>query len=437
MLNRVRAVAAHRSLGPFAFHALAYLSTRGLPFVAAFLAARLLGADEFGQFVGALSLFMSALMFVDLGLALTTITRVARQRAESEVAAGRSLAVAASVCLTLGALVSLSIGVMSEWLSATVFSTHAMRPYLLAGMLYVPAAGLASIITGGLQGLQRYRELAIVGIVGGVIHLLLVVGLAVTLGGMAALWGAAVAVAIRAALGLVFAGPVMLRSVRAKAAFHPVAELRALVARALPACLAAAAWAPVNTALVSRLFSHENGAAEAGAFGVAMQVFSLAMIVPGVLTQFALPRLAGVAGPDGARRRKLLTLRYSIVAGGVTLAISLPAMVFAPLVMDQLGRDYAGYSETLLLMLVAAVFSAPQGVLSNYMLAAGHDWQRVWTKYLWAGVVLLTAVVLSAPSASNAAVAYVCGWAALVAVQVFLVVRDRPVIGTAASTPAQ
>ncbi len=385
----------------------------------------MVGVADFGHFIAAISLFTSLLLLVDLGFSLATTTRVAQLSELGLAAVATALLVASSLCLALGVVVSIASYVSVHAINAALFPGSNMTPFILAGVIYVPAAALASVLTGGLQGMKRYRDLAMIGLAGGLIHVFAVVGCGFWVGAELALWGAAAAMLIRAALASCIAvmrlGPKLGRIDLAQL----MAEARQLARIALPASIAAIAWAPVNTFLLTTLFRHPNGASEVGAFGLCLQAFSLAMVLPGMLTQFALPKFASLQGDNAHRLRKRQTTQFavlSLIAAGI---YCVPVVIFAPSILSIFGTDYSRYNTVLQLMMLAAILSAPQGVLSNYLMATGKHWHRVWAKYTWGCVVILTAVTLADNSAKSAALAYIFGWLFLDAVTLALVVLHR------------
>lgn len=408
----------------FVFHTLSYLFTRGLPFLAVFLTARVLEIDDFGRFVGAISLFMALMLLVDLGLALTTITCVARASREGPEAAGLVLLLVTAITLVLALLASgvllLSLGAIERF----VFGGEAMRAYLLPGVLYVPTMALGLILQAGLQGVQGYRQLARIGVIGGTCHLALVVGLGMVAGGPAAAWGAALGMTVRSVLALIDALPILRRGMGLLSMSRVWLQLRALIAVSLPASVAGFAWAPVNMFLIANMFRLPDGAAQVGAFGSAMQAYSIVMVVPGIFTQFALPRLSGLSGEDLVRRRAMLAVRYAGISLLATIAVCGPVVVAPGFWMSMLGEAYSAYGPVLMVMMFAALVSAPEGVFSNYLLASGQNWWRVALKYFWAVAVLITAWLIGERTAYATAQAFLVGWAVLMLVHVLGLVRD-------------
>lgn len=411
-----------RGVLAFAFHALSFLANRSAPFVAAFFAARILGVDGFGHYIGAIGLFTTLMLVVDLGFTVTTINLVAKRRAEGWERQYASALVALGVCLLAGLLMAIVLALFHGAIAELVFASEAMAAPVAAGALYVPGAALFAIATGVMQGMQRYRELAVTGLAGGVLHVLVIV-----LGAMAgdaetALWAAAAGMSARALLTLCLLARGLNAAVREASRTGVLGELRLLAATAGPASIASLVFAPVNALLLAVVFRHPDGTAEAGAFGVGLQLFTMLVLVPSIVTQYALPDLSATSDPRLRKRRSLL---YAALATGSTFLVAAVTVLAGDLLLALLGPDYRGYATVFLVMALAAVASAPQGAFANYLLAAGYDWHRVWTRYVWGAVVVGVMLARGDGTALSAAIAVLAGWITVVPLQLALVVILR------------
>ena len=401
---------------------LAFFCNNGLPFLATFLVARILTIDDFGQFIATISLFTTVLLVVDLGLSIAATTRIARQIQHGEAGASGTVTAAFLGCFVLGSAASVLIFAFAGSIDDLLFAKIDLKDFLLAGTVFIPATALASVAVGSLQGAQRYRELALFSLIAGVTQVTLVVVLAKYAGSLAALWGMAFSMVLRAVLLGGAAVSVFGLKLQPVTRSGLVIEIRNLIAISVPASIAAASFAPVHAFLMTVLLRAENGNAEAGAFGLALQAFSVAMVVPGIMTQFALPKLSAQHGEHAHRDRLRLVFVYAGVSLISALTICAPLGLLSASVMSLFGAGYEAHREVFTLMMLAAVFSAPQGVFSNYILAIGRNWHRVFLRYLWASVVVVAFLVATTPTAQAAARAYCLGWLVLVMAQIMSIV---------------
>lgn len=406
------------------FHSFAYLFNRGLPFVASLVVAQFLPVADFGRYITVINLFVSLCLIVDMGFALATAKTVARRAGDGPEAAASVVLATLLACAALGLVMAVAIVLGAGQLTHFVLADPSLQTAVLAGALYVPASALASTATAALQGAQRYGPLAIAGFIGGIVFLALVAIAALEGNAVLVIWAASFGAAARALALIVTVAP-LLRQVAWES--HLIErlkrDLRELWQVALPASLAALTFAPVNTFMMAMLYRSPNGAVEAGWLGLALQFFSIIMVTPGMLTQYALPKFAGAAGDDTGSRRHAQLRRFTLLATGVCLCTAAPIGLAAPLFLQVLAPEYAEGAPALRWMMVAALIAAPQGVFSNYLIALAQNWTRVVTRLLWAAVVVGCVVAFPTLGARGMALAYAAAWAAILVSQIIVVAR--------------
>jgi O-antigen/teichoic acid export membrane protein len=406
------------------FHSFAYLFNRGLPFVASLLVAQFLPVADFGRYITVINLFVSLCLIVDMGFALATAKTVARRGGDDPEAAGSVVMATLLACTVLGLVMAAAIVLGAGQLTHFVLADPSLEMAVLAGALYVPASALASTATAALQGAQRYRPLAIAGFIGGIVFLTLVLIAAIEGDALLVIWAASLGAAARALALIVTVAPLVRPVARGSHLIERLKrDLRELWQVALPASLAALTFAPVNTFMMAMLYRSPNGAVEAGWLGLALQFFSVVMVTPGMLTQYALPKFAASAGEDSGSRRRAQLRRFTLLATAVCLCMVAPIGLAAPLLLQVLAPEYAGGAPALRWMMVAALISAPQGVFSNYLIALSQNWIRVVTRLLWAAVVVGCVIAFPTLDARGMAVAYAVAWAAILASQMIVVAR--------------
>ena len=411
----------------FIFHSISFLFNRGIPFIASLIVANFLSVADFGRYITVISLFFSLCLVVDLGFALATAKTVARRAKDPTTAASAILAALLATAI-LGLTMSAAIGVGAEEITHIALGDQSLRAAVLAGALYVPASALASTATAALQGAQRYRELAMAGFVGGGIFLALVTIAALKADALSVIWMASFGAIARMLVLMIAVAPlVSLAKLGAQVATRLKSDLRELWRVALPASVAAFTFVPVNTLLIATLYRGPNGAVEAGCLGLALQVFSIVMILPGMLTQYALPKFAGLTDDHRQFRRRAQLRQFTMLAIAITFVIAIPIAIGAPLLLNYLAPPYVDGYLALRWMMVAALFAAPQGVFSNYLMAQSYDWIRVFTRLLWAAVVLGSILAFPHLDALGMAMVYAAAWATILTSQLIVVaVVDRP-----------
>ena len=373
------------------------------------------------------NLFFSLCLVVDMGFALATVKTVVRRVGDHDGTASAVLA-ALVACAVLGLIMAFAIGFGAGAITHFWLADPSLQSAVIAGALYVPASAIASTATAALQGAQRYRELALAGFLGGSVFLTLVTFAAIQANLLVTIWMVSLGAAARALALLVTVAPLLRKSMQGS---HMVArlkrDLRELWHIALPAMLAGLTFVPVNALIMIMLYRGPNGAVEAGWLGLALQFFSIIMVVPGMLTQFALPKFAALADDHSRCKRRSQLRRFTILATVICFCMAAPIVVGTPLFLGILVPDFGGGTSALRWMMISALVAAPQGVLSNYLIALSHNWMRVLTRLLWAAVIVGCIAAFPHLDARGMAIVYAAAWAVILASQMIVVAKvDRP-----------
>lgn len=421
LLKQIKQMAKLRS--DMIFHCLSYLFNRGLPFIASLIIAKFLSISDFGRYMTVVSLFFSLCLVVDMGFALATVKTVARRAGDMDAVASAVLATL-SACGMLGLAMAVAIGFGAGAITHFLLADPSLQAVVIAGALYVPASAVASTATAVLQGVRRYRELAVAGFFGGSVFLTLVTVAALQANLLLTIWMVSVGATARALALLVVVAPLLRRALQAADMVARLKrDLRELWHVALPASLAGLTFSPVNTCIMAMLYRGPNGAVEAGWLGLALQFFSIMLVMPGMLTQFALPKFAALADDHSRGRRRSQLRHFSILATAVCFFMATPIAIGAPFFLAIIAPDFVGGFSALRWMMIAALIAAPQGVFSNYLIAVSHNWTRVFTRLLWAAVVVGCILVFPHLDARGMAIVYAAAWMTILTSQVIVVAR--------------
>lgn len=405
----------------FFFHSISYLFIRGLPFISSLVVAKFLTVDEFGRYMTIISLFFSLGLIVDLGFSLAT-TKIVAHRAGNIRGTASVILSAVGASAVLGGAIAAGIGFGASGIAHFFLADASLEELIVAGTLYVPATAIASTATAALQGAQRYRELTFSSFIGGSVFLALVAVGALHGDVFWVIWMASVGAAFRALVVIV---PVLLHVRSALQILHLYArvmrDLRELWHIALPASLAALTFTPVNTFILAVLYRNPGGAGEAGWFGLALQVFSIVMVLPGILTQYALPKFASLADDDSRDIRSVTLRQFAMLSTAIGIIAAAPIALSAQRLLNLIAPDYTGGSSALCWMMVAAALAAPQGVISNFLLAMSKNWTRVLTRLLWASVIVGCILAFPQFEAREMAIVYAIAWATILVAQMAII----------------
>jgi O-antigen/teichoic acid export membrane protein len=382
---------------------------QGLALVAATLAARALGAADYGSLVVALATCTLLAEVGGAGIGVAATRHVAELRLHAPDRAARLAAGAVRLAAAAGGVLALLQLLLAPWLAETVLSAPALAPLLRVAAPLTLAAAVGAAQAGVLAGLEDFRGVALASGARGAVTLALVVPGALLGGAPGALLGYGVAAGAGAL--------VQARAIRRQAGpGTPRADdLRELLRTGIPAAtsslvLTLATWA--STALLAR-----ESLSEAGVLGVARQWQAVVLFLSGAVSGLGLPLVASaLPARDPAALRRALGASFA-ASTGLALLAAAPVALLSPLLLSWSGPAFAGRSAVVVLTCGAAVLLSANVAVGQAIWALGAHRAGVLLALL-RGVLLVGLSAWLAPrGAVGIATAMLASAALLTAVQ--------------------
>jgi len=376
-----------------AWSLIAHLLGRGSLVVASILLARTLKTSSFAAY-SYFQLTASMLAaYSALGLGVTA----SRFFAETgHVSKDRAPPVGTLWVLSVLAGLILALAIVSlpdEWVDGGLEFPR----WLLSLGVFVMALGV--VPAGGVLGLERYREATVAAAVAaGVV----VLGsfIAGTLGSAVwAMWAFVLGSLVQAAgnalvvVRIVGARRLLALTLFSKSELRRIAEFAGPMT-AVTLLSASGAWIVGRIILAGA--SGEHGFA---LYVIGLQWFSLALLLPGMISRVVLPRLVRgrLESPTGAPHRERALVRqgaYMTLASAITTCVI--GATLSPWLWSLYGVDYAPGAWLIVAFMVAAIPAAPANTLGNAILA--DDGQMEWlliTGAWFVGLILVTSASVS------------------------------------------
>lgn len=301
----------------------------------------------------------------------------------------------------LGTLWTLSVAV-----SVAAFVVVLLVPYrLLSAGLDMPhwllALGVASIAlgvipAGAILGAERYRDASVIAAASGAIMVTAAWWAGSNQAPVLAMAAIIVSTLLQAAGQFVIAG----RAVGWERMFTGLGFARHDLSRVYGFAgpmMAVSLMAGSATWLVGRIILRGSEGEHAFAlYSIGMQWFSLALLLPGVISRVALPRMVQMAASAGAEARALVR-QATAYASGTGVVIAALGVVLGPWLLTAYGDVYAAGRWFIAMFLIAGVINAPITTLGNAIIV--HDGQRIWMYVTAAWFVVLLLVAMAAVSA--------------------------------------
>jgi O-antigen/teichoic acid export membrane protein len=371
---------------------------RGLGLVGTMWAARLLGADAFGQ-VGVVQQVAATMgTLAGLGVGTTASRFVAESCKTNPARASRFLAATAGWSWGSALLGGALLALLAPWLAEGPMASPGLEMPLLAAVPLLVFSLVAQAQTGGLAGFEAFRAMATSNLVGGILGIPLQIFGASRWGVPGFVLGLAAAELLRWILGR--------RALVRAMANHGIGwqmphltDLKQLLGFGLPSMLASIFVGPVLLASFAVVGQHQGGYAEVGLFQATQQYRNLLIFVSVQASSAIVPILAAAhgardrAGLARNLRRAVYWSLASSAAAGLLLAL------LAPWAMGGFGGGFARHWTLLWWLAVLAPAQALNTVGASALSAVNRPWALLMSTVTFALAALL--VVARLPTAQG------------------------------------
>ena len=369
----------------------------GLNYAFGIFLARTLGAEEFGLYALALTIFNMVSLTAVFGMDSGTTKFVSHHLVEGQHGKAReSLIAAAAIAFGSGLVAAIGLAVLAHPIAVTLYD----KPHLLQSLLYfsaaIPLATLTMVLISTLQAYQTVRYTILVK------YLWEPVGKFILAGGL--LWAGFQLLGVLISIVIVFA-------VSAALSINAVRQL----AFARSDCLVAWNWREARVLfsfclplVVSKIFGVVAPRSDililgywvsVGEVGVYLAAFQTAAIMSLVLSAFdtSLGPIISRAWSqqDRARMRESYQAvsRLSIMAA---LPIFCCLLLFSNEILRIFGSEFVDGRWALMILALGQVFNTATGSANTVLLMSGHS-RLVMTNTVVMGVLLLAATAMIIP----------------------------------------
>ena len=180
---------------------------------------------------------------------------------------------------------------------------------------------------------------------------------------------------------------------------------------------ASASW------LVGRvILSQENGAQSFAIYAIGLQWFSLALVLPGMISRVVLPRL--VHASHAAIESFQLIRHASKMAFLCGIIVSLVGVVCSPFIATIYGGEYSIKPWFLWLFLFAALLAAPINTIGNAFIAKNMQNSWLFISLFRFFVLIITAFTFSELGAWTGAISYASSYLTFSALAIIIAKRN-------------
>ncbi len=372
-------------------------------FIGTIIGARLLGVSGFGAFSFVQSTVSVVNAYAGMGVG-TTATRFVAAQGDDQSAARRVSIKLVGFGFVAAAVAAVAVGAAAPWIAAVLLKRPELAGAVRAAAFLVLAGVAWESVQGALSGYREFARIALCTAVAGIVGLIAIVLLTPAF----RLPGFIIAQAC-ASLAAVGVGVIMLTRRWGSPAAQSGSEgerLGAMLRFGAVFLASNAILAPVMWLVAWRLAALPNGLEGLGFWGASHQLKNIVALLPGLVSQVALPLLAFHSGQSGQRDFRS-TLRFSVLVSGVAvLPLGILLMLFAEPLLSLFGADFRAGAALACAVIAGSIchlFAMP----IVHALTIGNVNLMAMVNLIWAGVLL--AVVWSLAPALGALAAGL-GW---------------------------
>jgi O-antigen/teichoic acid export membrane protein len=363
------------------------VASRGLTLLAAMCAARLLGAERFGQLAIVQATSAAVAVLAGLGLGLTATNYVARYREAARQRAGRVIGLALLCSAVAGAIMGVIVCALASRLSRDVLQAPALADALVISGALLVLNAVAGTQAGALAGLEAFRRVATLNAIRAVFSAGFLIAGAWLRGVVGAVFGLALAEAAGVAVGqAVLARESSRRGIQI-AWTATRGELANVLKFSLPALLSSVAVAPVLWLTRVWLVRGANGYLQAGLYDAAQKWVLVILFLPSAIVPVQIPMLANLDSA-GLHADHRVALRAGVVLTTIVcLVVAVPVIVMAPYLMRGFGESFA-HGRVLAIAGIGALPIAMNAALGQSLVTTGRIWWRFAYDSLLAALLL-------------------------------------------------
>ena len=362
--------------------------SRGLSFIGAIIAARMLGLREFGAFAliqGTLAAFTT---FAAFGMAQTTTRYIAECRVNNP----RRIARLSSFSLLFSCFSGLLF--TGLWFAGAPFiATDMLKAPELAFTIRCAAPillsnAIAGAATGTIIGFEAFARLAKISWTASLLNLIFLTA-SVSIWGLAGAVGTLVASDfLRSILAVRLAYIVMRENGHFLLKSSGLSEVRILWQFSLPSMLSGALHVPVFGLCQMIIACQSDGSAQLGIYDAAQKLMTLVTFVPVAASAIIGPLLSSLSGAGSVASHRDAALKVALAQTALCAGPAIGVALAAPTVMRIFGEAFVPGSAVVVWMMALAPINMAMRLFWQALLSIGRAWISLFLWMLWAAVAV-------------------------------------------------
>jgi len=405
-------------MGNVSWSMLSHLFSRGSMMLSAMLLARSLSASDFATYSYFQLTCTMIATYSALGLGVTASKFFAELNA-SKISDSDDSTKLIGTLWVLSILLSLTAALIVLVIPNSILSSGLNISTLLFSLCVLVMA-LDIVPSGGILGLEKYKQVALISFISGVVGLSGVIFSIKLNQVIYSMWSLILSCLIQL-IGEVYVIYSFSGSKNFKKLLIFDKSKVKNVLKFVGPMMFVSIMAGSSAWILGRLILNgNNGNHNFALYSIGLQWFALALFIPGMISRVLLPRLIR-SSPSEHSNTLYLAGSVAIAAASVFAVIG---YIFGDTIISVYGSNYDSSKNLIFAYLVAAVLYAPANTLGNALVA--HGKQNIWlfVTFIWFVITVSAAVFFKESGAWMGAYAQIIGGSSILMLSIFFCKKD-------------
>ncbi len=369
----------------------------GLNYAFGIFLARTLGAEEFGLYALALTIFNMVNLTAVFGMDVAAMKFVSHHLAGRQYAKAKETAIfAVTIAFASGFIAAVGLGLLAHPIAVELYDKPNLVLCLLFFAAAIPLATTTIVLISTLQAHQTVRHTILIKYLWEPIGKFVLAGVLLWAGFQ--LLGALIAIILTCTISTAFFIHAVYRLVFRDSDFHlawDLREARALLSYCLPLAVSNifGVVAPRSDILILGYWANSQDV------GIYLAAFQTAAIISLVLGAFVTGSAPIISRAWSQQDRLRMSESYQTVSR-LSITVSLPIfccfIIFGSEILAVFGPEFTAGTTALMLLAFGQIFNNATGSANTVLLMSGHS-RLVMTNTIIMGIVLLVTTAASIP----------------------------------------
>ena len=352
------------------------------------IVARLIGKEDYGQFILVQSTLVMFGTFAGFGIGTTATRYIASLKNKDKKRLGEILLLCKRSVFAFGIIIAGAMIFTSSIIAEKFLNVKTLSLPIAFASVSIFFTALDGYQKSILIGFESMRTLAMASIAGAALGIPILFLGASKLGLDGLALGLSANAFIQAIISRAYSRRELMKNGIILKADNSLKEWLILRDFALPALLAGAMISPAHWVSQAMLTKTDDGLSQVAILGIAMQWFSAVLFLPMISGKVVAPILTQYVTenrPADSKRLLILAIKANAI---IAVPVAVALVLLSPWILSFYGSDYSDANWTFRLVMVTAALLAIQAPVGNVVIATSKMWLGLIMNFAWAAIYI-------------------------------------------------